>query len=71
MGDVWNIHHLWLTYSMYVTHSKCTGCPRFMVDVQDMSALWKMVRTPRIYQAQTKNYKSAIGIAFPTPSPTT
>ena len=31
----------------------------------------KMVRTPRTDQAQTRNYVSAIGINFPTPSPTT
>ena len=42
-----------------------------MVDIQDTSALQKMVRTPRTDQAQTKNYISAIGINFPTPSHTT
>ena len=46
MGDVWNIHDLWLMYSLYVTNGRCTEHPCFMVDVQDMSAPQKMVRTP-------------------------
>ena len=71
MGDVWNIHNLWLTYGTYATCGSHTEHPRFMVDVQDTSALQKMVITPRTIQAQTRNYLSAIGINFPTPSPTT
>ena len=71
MGDIWNIHDLQLMYGSYVTNGRRTECPRFTVDVQDMSALWKMVRTSRTDQAQTKNYLSAIGINFPTPSHTT
>ena len=71
MGDVWNIHDLRLTYGTYVTNSRCTEHPHFTVDVQDTSALWKMVRAPRTDQAQTRNYLSAIGINFPAPSPTT
>ena len=71
MGAVWNIPDLRLTYGSYVTNGRHTEHPRFMVDVQDMSALWKTVRTPRTDQAQTRNYLSAIGINFPTPSPTT
>ena len=71
MGDVWNIHHLQVTYSSYATNGRRMECPRFTVDVQDTSALRKMVRTPRADQAQTRNYLSAIGINFPTPSPTT
>ena len=58
-------------YGMYAADGTCMGCPRFTVDVQDMSVLQKMVRTPRTDQAQTRNYLSAIGINFPTPSPTT
>ena len=60
-----------MTYGSYVTNGRHTERPRFMVDVQDTSALQKMVRTPRTDQAQTTNYLSAIGINFPTPSPTT
>ena len=71
MGDVLNFHDLWSMYGSYVTNGRCTEHPRFTVDVQDMSALRKMVRTPRTDQAQTRNYLSAIGIIFPTPSPTT
>ena len=71
MGDVWNIHDLRLTYDTYMTIGRRTECPHFNVDVQDTSALWKMVRTPRTDQAQTKNYLSAIGINFPSPCPTT
>ena len=71
MGDVQNIQDLQLTYGMYATNGRHMERPSFMVDVQDMSALWKMVRTPRPNQAQTRNYLSAIGINFPTPSPTT
>ena len=72
MGDVRNIHNLWLMYGSYVTNGRRTEHPHFTVDVlQDMSALWKMVRTSRTDQAQTKNYLSAIGINFPTPSHTT
>ena len=71
MGDVRNIHNLRLMYGLYTTNGRSTEHPRFMVDVQDTSALWKMVRTPRTNQEQTKNYLSAIGINFPTPSHTT
>ena len=71
MGDVQNIHDLWLTYGSYATNGRRMEHPCFTVDVQDMSALRKMVRTPRTNQTQTRNYRSAIGINFPTPSPTT
>ena len=65
MGDVQNIHNLQLMYSTYATNSRRMEHPHFMVDVQDMSALQKMVRTPRTDQAQTRNYLSAIEINFP------
>ena len=71
MGDIRIIQDLWLTYSSYSTNGRCMEHPHFTVDVQDMSALRKMVRTPRTDQAQTRNYLSAIGINFPTPSHTT
>ena len=71
MGDVWNIHDLWLMYRTYATNGRYMEHPRFTVDIQDTSALQKTVRTPRTDQAQTKNYLSAIGINFPTPSHTT
>ena len=70
-GDIRNIHDLQLTYGSYATNGRRTEHPCFTVDIQDMSALWKMVRTPRTDQAQTKNYLGAIGINFPTPSHTT
>ena len=71
MGDIWNIHDLQLMYGLYATNGRRTEHSRFMVDVQDTSALQKMVRTPRTVQARTKKYLSAIGINFPTPSHTT
>ena len=71
MGDIRNIQDLQLTYGSYATNSRCMEHPHFMVDVQDMSALRKMVKTPRTDQAQTRNYLGAIGINFPTPSHTT
>ena len=64
MGDVWIIHNLQLIYSTYMSNSRHMEHQHFMADVQDMSALWKMVRTPRTNQAQTRNYLSAIGINF-------
>ena len=67
MGDIWNIHDLQLMDGMYVTNGRCMEHPRFMVDIQDTSALQKTVRTPRTDQAQTRNYLSLIGINFPTP----
>ena len=51
MGDVWNIQDLWLMYSTYTTNGGCMERPHFTVDIQDMSALRKMVRTPRTDQA--------------------
>ena len=71
MGDVQNIHGLRLMNGPYATNGRHTERPHFTVDVQDMSALRKMVRTPRTDQTQSKNYLSAIGIKFPTPSHTT
>ena len=71
MGEVRNIHDLQLTYSLYTTDGRHMEHPHFTVDVQNRSALQKMVRTPRTDQAQTRNYLSAIGINFPTPSHTT
>ena len=71
MGDVWNIQDLWLMYGTYTTNGRHTEHPHFMVDVQNTSATWKTVRTPKTDQAQTRNYLSAIGNNFPTPSPTT
>ena len=54
MGDVGNIHDLRLAYGTYASNGRCTECSHFMIDVQDMSALWKMVRTPKTDKAQTK-----------------
>ena len=71
MGDIWNIHDFRLMYGTYVTNGRHMERSHFMVDIQNMSALWKTVRAPRTDQAQTRNYLSAIGIYFPTPSPTT
>ena len=71
MGGVRNIHDLRLMYSMYTTNGRHMEHPCFTVDIQDMSALRKTVRTPRTDKAQTRNYLSAIENNFPTPSPTT
>ena len=54
MGDVQNIHDLRLMYGTYMSNGRCTECSRFTVDVQGMSALWKIVRTPRTNKAQTE-----------------
>ena len=70
MGDIWNIHNLWLTYGMYATNGRRTEHSRFTVDIQGTSALQKMVRTPKTNKPQ-KNYLSEIGINFATLSPTT
>ena len=48
MGDIQNVHDLQLTYGTYASNGRCTECSRFMVDVQGMSALQKMVRTPKL-----------------------
>ena len=72
MGDVWNVHDLQLMHGTYASNRRCMECSHFTVDVQGMPALWKMFRTPKTNKAQTKNYYlSAIGINFPTHSPTT
>ena len=52
-------------YGSYATNGRRMERPHFTVDVQDMTALQKMVRTSRTDQAQTRNYLSAIGINFP------
>ena len=70
MGDVQNVHDLWLTYSTYASNDRHTECSCFTVDVQGMPALQKMVRTPKLTKHR-QNYLSVIGINFPTPSPTT
>ena len=70
MGDVHNVHDLWLTYSTYMSDGRCTECSHFMVDKQGMPALQMMVRTPNQHSTDN-NYLSAIGINFPSPSPTT
>ena len=46
MGDIQNVHDLWLMYSTYASNGRCTEHSCFMVDVQGMPALQKMVRTP-------------------------
>ena len=47
MGDVWNVHDLWLTYGMYMSSGRHTEHSHFTVDVQGTSALWKTVRAPK------------------------
>ena len=53
MGDIQSIHNLWLTYGMYMSNGRHTEHSHFMVVIQSMSALWKMVRTPKTDKAQT------------------
>ena len=53
MGDVWNVHDLWLMYGTYASNGRPMECSCFMVDVQDMPAPWKMVRTSKTDKAQT------------------
>ena len=38
MGDVRNIHDLWLTYGTYVSNGRHMECSRFTVDVQGTPA---------------------------------
>ena len=45
MGDVRNVHALRLMYGMYASNGEHTEHSHFMVDIQGMSALLKMVRT--------------------------
>ena len=70
MGDVWNVHDLWLMYSTYVSNRSHMEHSRFAAGVQGTPALQKMVRTSK-QQSTDNNYLSAIGLNFPTPSPTT
>ena len=48
MGDVQNVHDLWLTYSTYASNGRHMEYSCFTVDVQGMPALRKMVRTPEL-----------------------
>ena len=48
MGDVQNINVLQLTYGMYASNGRCKERSCLTVDVEDMSALRKMVRTPKL-----------------------
>ena len=70
MGDIQNIYDLRLMYGMYATNGRHMEHPHFMVDIQDISAQRKTVRTQRTDKAKTKHYQSAIGINFSTPYPT-
>ena len=47
MGNVQNVHDLWLTYAAYASNGRHMECSRFTVDIQGMPALQKMVRTPK------------------------
>ena len=70
MGDLQNIHDLRLTYGTYASNGRHMEHSHFMVDVQGTPAPQKMVRTPKLTKHR-QNYLSAIGINFPTLSPTT
>ena len=48
MGDVWNVHDLWLTYGTYASNGRHMEHSCFTVDIQDMSAPWNTVRTPNL-----------------------
>ena len=48
MDNVWNVHDLQLIYGTYMSNGRHTECSHFTVDVQGMSALQKMVRTPKM-----------------------
>ena len=70
MGDVWNVHDLWLTYGTYTFNGRHTECSHLTVDVQGMSVLWKTARTPKPTKHR-QNIPKCDGIDSPTPSPTT
>ena len=65
MGDVWNIHDLRLMYGTYTSNGRCTECSHFTVDVQEMSAVQKIVRTPKTNKAQTKIAYVRLELIFP------
>ena len=52
MGDVRNVHNLWLMYGTYASNSRCMEHSCFMVGVQGMPAPQKIVRTPKTDKAQ-------------------
>ena len=54
MGEVQTVHNLQLMYGTYTSNGRCMEHSCFMADVQGMSALQKMVRTPKTNTAQTK-----------------
>ena len=47
MGDAQNVHDLQLTYGTYMSNGRHMEHSHFMVDIQDMSAPQKTVRTPK------------------------
>ena len=54
MGDIWNVHDLWLTYGTYASNDRQMEHSHFMVDVQGMPALQKTVRTPKLTKHRQK-----------------
>ena len=51
MGDVWNVHDLWLTYGTYVSNGRCTEHSHFTVDIQGTTEDGHNTKT---HKAQTK-----------------
>ena len=63
-GDIWNIHNLRLMYGTYTSNGRCTECSHYVVDVQDMPAPWKMVRTSKTDKAQTSATQVQLELIF-------
>ena len=53
-GNVQNVHDLQLTFGTYMSNGRCMEHSHFTVDVQGMSALWNMVRTPKLTKHRQK-----------------
>ena len=64
-GDVWNIHDQRLTNGTYASNGRCTECSRFTVDIQDMSVLQQMVRTPKLTKHRQETTFVQLELIFP------
>ena len=72
MGDVRNIHDIRLMYGSYATNGRCMERPGFkqlMYWTRQHYGRWSEHQEPTKHRP--KNYLSAIGINFLTPSHTT
>ena len=66
-GDIWNVHNLWLTYSLMVD-VRNVHVSRLTYRAHQHCGRWSEHQNQ---QGTDKKLLSAIGINFPTPSSTT